>query len=340
MDIKKWLLKSIPLQNLLLEWAKTRNIKLINENAFSKEIKELFYKYKIGVFPSNYLLVDFKNYHITLFLKEEYLPANQIQDYIEELEEFLFYCGRNIDDFKIIKINFKEYLNNEDLYPLFFIIWKPEKPFLENILSGTRDDSDQIELDNTIIRSAKEDFYNNEDMLTKGEYKFKRIEFNKNQYLYKYYIKKFKDKYVVLMLAMKAKEFKLDYLKNLIEFFVYSERPVLKLEENLRYADNINKSLILLELKLNGKWKGIFYNCVSIFYRNNKQKAYILPDYKKYKKYINLSNFNNNDEIILLPTLTSYSGFSYPIELNQVYQQLMQRKAGKALAISYYNNEI
>jgi hypothetical protein len=180
-SLKKWILQSIPLQNLLKEWCITRELLFIEENQFSQEIKNLFYQNKIGVFEANYLLTDFKNFHIGLFAKEEYLPENLLQDYIEELEEFLKNCGRNQNDFKIFKIKLYNDLEikNKKIFPLFFIIWIPEKPLLENLLSGKyKDNLDNNlgEFKSNIIQNAKENFYleENKNLIFYGKYNLKK----------------------------------------------------------------------------------------------------------------------------------------------------------------------
>lgn len=347
MSLKKWILQSIPLQNLLKEWCITRELLFIEENQFSQEIKNLFYQNKIGVFEANYLLTDFKNFHIGLFAKEEYLPENLLQDYIEELEEFLKNCGRNQNDFKILKIKlyYDLEIKNKKIFPLFFIIWIPEKPLLENLLSGKykdNNDNNLGEFKSNIIQNAKENFYleENKNLIFYGKYNIKKIEFNKNQYIYKYFVKKFNDKYVLLILSLKSKEFKLDYLKNLIEFFVYSERPVLKLEENLRYNKLKDKSIILLELKFNGLWKGIFYNTTALFYRKNKNRIYLLPNYYYHNKYIKLSFFYNEDELIILPSYNNDMSFIKKVHFEDLYKELMNLKPGKAISLKFFDKEM
>lgn len=341
MTLKKWILRSIPLLTLLKEWAKTRDLILLEENQFSSHIKELLHQNRIGIYPTNTLLVDYKNYHTCLFAKEERLSNNLIQDYIQELEEFLYSCGRNKEDYDLIKIVSPEkILENRTFFPLFFLIWKPEKPLLEQFLSGNYQDTIKYNQNSKLIKKVQEDFYVNYHENVEGYYNLKKLEFNKNQYLYKCFIKKIYDKYIVLFLAEKREDFKLEYFKNLVEFYVYSDRPVLKFEEYLRNVKHLNKSIILLELKQNGNWKGIFYNCISLFYRNRKQKLSILPNYQKSRKYIQLANFYPEDFIILLPTIKSINDKpKFPISEQEVSKELENYNPGKALLIGYKKNE-
>jgi len=339
--LKKWLLRSIPLLTLLKEWAKTRDLILLEENQFSSSIKELLHQNRIGIYPANTLLVDYKNYHTCLFAKEEKLSKNLIQDYIQELEDFLYSCGRNKEDFDLIKIvSSEKVLENRTFIPLFFLIWKPEKPLIEQFLSGNYQENILYNQNSKSIKKVKEDFYTTYNENVEGNYNFKKLEFNKNENLYKYYIKKTYDKYIVLFLAEKREEFKLEYFKNLVEFYVYSDRPVLKFEEYLRSINHLNKPIILLELKQNGNWKGIFYNCISLFYRNRKQKLSILPNYQKSKKYIQLANFYPEDFIVLLPTINNIKYQSkFSIQKNEVFNELKNYNLGKALVIEYKKNE-
>ncbi len=341
MALKKWILRSIPLLTLLKEWAKTRDLILLEENQFSSRIKELLYQNRIAIYPANHLVVDYKNYHICLFAKGERLSNNLVQDYIQELEDFLYNCGRNKEDFELIKIiSSEKVIENQILSPLFFLIWKPEKPLLEQFLSGNYQETLHYNQNSKLIKKVKEDFYTNYHENIEGYYKFKKLEFNKNEYLYKYYIKKSYDKYIILFLAQKSEEFKLEYFKNLVEFFVYSERPVLKLEEYLRNINHLNKSIILLELKRNGNWKGIFYNCISLFYRNRKHKLSILPNYQISRKYIQLANFYPNDFIVLLPTTINIKHEpKFSISEQEVYKHLESYNLGKAFVIGYKKNE-
>ncbi len=297
MKLRQWLLKSIPLNKLILEWCKTRDLVLLEEYFFNEKIKNFKKKY-LGIYTGGEYFSDYKNIHICLVGKKEKISENLLQDYIKELEEFLIHSGRKKNDFYFIKVNRELYsqLMDFNLYPLLFILWKPEKPIIERILSG---ENENIQIHNNNIVPVKEYFYEIEDNFNitnyTNHYTMRKVILSNgnSEFILKYYIKKVQDKLVFLMLGMKQINFQKDYLKNLIDFYIYSERPVLKLEESLKYDNNTSRSIILLELKYNGLWKGIFFNCNSLFYRDNKKKFYILPDYLKNKKYIKLAQFPN-----------------------------------------------
>lgn len=346
MGIKNWLLKSIPLKNLLKEWCDIRNLYILDEKDYNKEIKKLFEDLKIGVYPTSSFLSDYKNYKVILIAKKEKISDNLIQDYLQELKNLILSLGRNKEDFYFINIKkeYLEYWKEIGIYPLFFVVWKTEKPLLERILSG-EDHILPFEKNEKYIYNALDDFYvkpnDSLDLKDAQYYDFKKIIQNKNlkDYIFKYFVRKVEDKYILLMLYMKNSDFRLDYLRNLIDFFVYADRPVLKMEEILRHDTNYSKSLILLELRFDGFWKGIFFNCQSLFYREMKKRIILLPDYSISKKYIRLSKFQKEDKLILLPSLKKIQITIKNTKFEDILKELQNSDFKKSLLI-IYNNDI
>lgn len=345
MGIRKWFLKSIPLKYFLKEWCQVRDLQIIEETHFNDKIKKLFETLKIGVYPAHTLLSDYKNYKTILIAKKEKISDNLIQDYLNELQTFILELGRKKEEFYFfnIKKEFLEYWNESGLYPLFFVLWKTEKPILERILSG---DSDTLpfEKNEKYIIEVQENFYSShsETLKSSQPYIFSKIiqKKSKNDKVYKYYIRRINDRYILFMLYMDYNHFRLDYLKSLIDFFVYAERPVLKLEEALKYDTNLNKSIILIELKLDGLWKGIFFNCQSLFYRQQQKKVIVLPDYSISKKYIKLSQFRIQDNLILLPSIKKIQIRKRNLDFDEILKELKQQDFGKSIMIKYTVSDI
>ncbi|MFN3603305.1 MAG: hypothetical protein ACK4UJ_01205 [Leptonema sp. (in: bacteria)] len=304
-------LKSIPLKYFLSEWLKVRNLVALEESEFSEDIKKQLKELKFLHKEGGFFFGDLREVKIYLVLAKEkvFLSKNQIQDYLEELKNFINNCGRKEKDIQFITLpNFQPRKTQENLKPLFFIVAKSEKPLSEIFLGGENKKNINHLIHHTkIVKEALDSFYT-QYYTSNGEIPnlfIKRIYKNNIQNkIHRFYFKKFiEDKrYVLLFLSLPKENFDTNYIKNIIDFYVYSERPVLKFQETIKDQNwNCNLSLILIEIRFDLYWKGIFYNSNSLFIRKNKNKVYFLPEYNKSKKYIPLSSSSKEDYWILFP---------------------------------------
>ncbi len=303
-------LKSIPLKFLLYEWLRTRNLDIIEESQLSSEeklnLEKLnFLKKEGGFFFGD--LKEIKLYYIITH-KENSFSENQIQDFLIELKNFLTNCGRKEEDVIFIKYPFSnlelQFIKNSKI--LFLIVAKSEKPFFESLLGGEIKKNIKTFLNQkNSIKEAIDIFYSrNKNQIEKIPILSIKKIYKKNNIdkIYNFYIKKFLDdkKYVIFIVGFEKENYDINYFKNLIDFYVYNERPVLKLEESLKNQNLSTKvSLILLELRFDFYWKGIFYNSTSIFIKKNK--IHVLPEYSTKRKYIKLASCLETDCWILIP---------------------------------------
>lgn len=303
-------LRSIPFKFLISEWLRIRNLELIDENHFSIEIEQKLKELNLLKKEGGFFFGDLKEFKLFLIVtnKENLFSENQVQDYLNELKDFLISCGRKEEDVIFIKYPFgnleTQYLANTKI--LFLIIAKSEKPFFESLLGGEIKKNIKSFLNHKhIVKEAFDPFYsiykNHQQKIPLLFIKkiYKKENLNR---VYKLYIKKFLEnhKYVIFIVGFEREDFNVNYFKNLIDYFVYSDRPVLRFEEALKnHTLNSKLSIILLELRFDCLWKGIFYNSTSIFVKKNK--IHFLPEYVTKKKYIKLANALEEDFWILIP---------------------------------------
>lgn len=334
-------LKSIPLKFLIQEWLKIRNLTLFEEHQFSHNTKKYLKELKLIHKQGGFFFGDLNDYKIFLvciqknFSNGNYnLNENLLQDYLLELKDFLFHCGRTENDFTLIKIPLYsfEFEDNSQFVPIFFIVSKPEKPFFETLLGGEEKKNFDILNHKKIIKNAIDTFYENysheKDQKIPNLFIKKIHKNNESKKIYKIYLKKFPDekKYVLLILGIPIENYDINYLKNLIEFYVYAERPVLKLEESIKNQNlNPNISIILLEIRFDFFWRGIFFKSNTVFVSNKKQKIYYLPEITQKKRYIKMANSCEEDYWILLPEVLDLNKISkesfLKLELKKILQE-------------------
>ncbi len=309
MKLYNWLVKSIPLRFYINEWASIRNLIVLYKENFDEITKKFIKENKISYFPGGNLLGDFHNLNIALIgtKNQQFLTEELKQIYIDELEKYFFKEGRDKDEFIIVNLEIDNSYNQSlEFFPMFYILWIPEKPLWERMISG-KDTSIEKKLKETNnfkkLKEVKQKFYTSAEK-SNVKFKLKAISLSKeNPLIIKHFIKKIEDRYVILFISTQKDFYSLNIFESIVNSFLYSDRPILKMEDYLKFHQISSYSISMVELKENGMWKAIFYQSSCFFYRKSKNKLYRLPDYARKRKYIHNSLFDNQDRLFIIPQI-------------------------------------
>ena len=136
--LQRFLLKSLPVTQILRQWASVRSLDWKEEQSLPPRIlhrlNELGWLSREG----GLLLGDRKKCRAGLVYRKRSNGSVSTQEYIRDLKEHLRACGRQPDDFAIFRpgqLNLS-YNVEPDSQPLFFLFWAPERPPLERLLGG------------------------------------------------------------------------------------------------------------------------------------------------------------------------------------------------------------
>ncbi|MEQ8352575.1 MAG: hypothetical protein RH862_13880 [Leptospiraceae bacterium] len=137
-SLQRFLLKSLPVSQILKQWAGIRNLEWKEEQSLPPRIlnrlNELGWLHREG----GLLLGDRKKCRAGLIYRRRNESSVSSQEYIRDLKDHLRACGRKPDDFAIFRPGQLNLSHNVEpgSQPLFYLFWAPERPPLERLLGG------------------------------------------------------------------------------------------------------------------------------------------------------------------------------------------------------------
>ncbi|MCS7204448.1 MAG: hypothetical protein NZ853_01995 [Leptospiraceae bacterium] len=331
--IKNWIQKQVPLSVVIQDWARPRDLIFIHKNEIPKKILNFFYQYEINQLPGGLFLGDYRNYHLAIICSKYNIVKAQIMQLIQELEEEVQNNYKNHEDVFFVQLE-KEFSNEllleRNLFPLFIVLWKPERPLFESLLSGGEKESNVYinELNNIKFIQTRQNIKNEAEKL---KYRFKKIVFSESKYIYKGYVRETNHEVVGMFSSWERENYSSEYWMGLVDQLIYSDYRILKVEELIQQNYLQNQRLGLIELYKTGYMNGIFYNFSAFFKRASKRRVYILPDYKRKKKLITSLNIKKNDEVLFFPTmeLDALKNFLF-LNNEAFFQKINKNKIGTA----------
>lgn len=150
--VRRWILKSIPLDVLIAEWLKVRKLSWIGVDRFPAQLREQAEAEAFLLREGGDLLGDRRRLHLGLVCADgRTVTRSERLELLEDLREYLRKCGRQESEFEFLRpTRFR--IERLKTTPLFFIFWSPDAPLLERLLSGRTDLPAQIKQDRYTFR--------------------------------------------------------------------------------------------------------------------------------------------------------------------------------------------
>ncbi|MCB1140398.1 MAG: hypothetical protein KDK23_16690 [Leptospiraceae bacterium] len=136
--LQRFILKSLPVSQILRQWAGIRNLEWKEEQSLPPRILQRLEELGWLAREGGPLLGDRKKCRAGLIYRKRKESPITGNEYIQDLKDHLRACGRRPDDFVIFRpgqLNLS-YNVEPDSQPLFFLFWAPERPPLERLLGG------------------------------------------------------------------------------------------------------------------------------------------------------------------------------------------------------------
>ena len=136
--IQRFILRSLPVSQILRQWAGVRDLQWKEEESLPPRILERLNELGWIARDGGPLLGDRKRCRAGLIYRKRTNGSVSAAEYITDLKDHLKSCGRRSDDFVIFRpgqLNLS-YNVEPDAQPLFFLFWAPERPPLERLLGG------------------------------------------------------------------------------------------------------------------------------------------------------------------------------------------------------------
>ncbi|MBI41403.1 MAG: hypothetical protein CMF59_17540 [Leptospiraceae bacterium] len=136
--LQRFLLKSLPVSQILKQWAGIRDLEWKEEQSLPPKILDRLNELGWLQREGGLLLGDRKRCRAGLIYHRRNGRAVSSQEYIRDLKEHLRACGRKPDDFAIFRPGQLNLSHNVEpgSQPLFYLFWAPERPPLERLLGG------------------------------------------------------------------------------------------------------------------------------------------------------------------------------------------------------------
>lgn len=336
MKIKQLIYSNIPVIEFLRDWAWKRDFRIFFENEIPEKIPGISggKKTLLSLLDSIFL-DDYSHYRYALLLSKHAVSRLQLQEILTDIKEELQKSGKNINDFHFLKVPSKlqETMKIGETHPLFFIVWKFEKPIMERILSGVDEEIPSPHpADNH--RNTMDPFSSQETSVSGKIFRFRKMLFSSHSKITRSYVRETASGYAILFYATEKEDFSGDFYKELVEMILFGDHPLHKLEEMLQLNYLSGKNIGVLELHNEGYWRSLFYNFYSFYYRSSRKKITVLPEYKKYGRYIHLSKMEINDVLFIAPSLTDINFFEYfATSFPDFLQNLKKLHPGKVYTI-------
>mgnify|MGYP001210573108 CR=1 FL=1 len=136
--IRRWVLKSIPVDLLLAEWLKIRDLEWLGEDKFPQPLKEQAMAEAFFLREGGEIFGDRRKLNIGLVCRSDrrrVISRGERLQILEEIRDYLLACGRSDDEYEFLKPSRFRITKLEDR-PLFFVLWSADTPLVERLLSG------------------------------------------------------------------------------------------------------------------------------------------------------------------------------------------------------------
>ncbi|MBW7858979.1 MAG: hypothetical protein H3C43_11960, partial [Leptonema sp. (in: Bacteria)] len=137
--IHRWILKSIPLDRLIEEWLRVRNLIWLGENNFPLSLKKQAEQEAFFLREGGDFLGDRQKLHLGLVCRKNdgrVISRSERLLLLEELTNYLIKCGRDVTEFEFLRPSRFQLYSLDEKLPIFFILWSYDAPMMERILSG------------------------------------------------------------------------------------------------------------------------------------------------------------------------------------------------------------
>ncbi len=150
--VRQWLLKSVPLDLLIAEWLKVRQLTWVGEDQFPPALREQAASEAFLLREGGDLLGDRRRLHLGLVCSQSRsVTRSERLLLLEELRDYLERCGRRPEEYEFLRpTRFR--LGRMEMRPLFFVLWSPDAPLLERLLAGKSELPDRIREDRYTFR--------------------------------------------------------------------------------------------------------------------------------------------------------------------------------------------
>lgn len=279
--VRRWILKSIPLDLLIAEWLKVRELSWIGEDRFPAQLREQADAEAFLLREGGDLLGDRRRLHLGLVCADgRTVTRSERLHLLEDLREYLRGCGRQESEFEFLRpTRFR--LGRLKTTPLFFILWSPDAPLLERLLSGKADLPAQIKQDRYTFRELFQEQRESPEPRPEAQPKSEDAElpFGRNSINYrvvgtsrgevfrKMFIRLAGDRLFLVYISSDGR-LRSEYVTALIDGLASSTYPVYRLEDLLLNHPPSEVRVTVLEARRDGNMEMLSYGHEHVFLRD------------------------------------------------------------------------
>lgn len=284
--VRRWILKSIPLDLLIAEWLKVRHLRWIGEDRFPAYLREQADAESFLLREGGDLFGDRRRLRLGLVCADDRrVTRSERLNLLEELREYLRKCGRQESEFEFLRpTRFR--LGRLGTTPLFFILWSPDVPLLERLLSGKQDLPAQVKQDRYTFQELLQEHptvdtarpqvkpKSDEAELPFGSnaIRYRVIGTSRGRVSRKMFIRLTGERLFLVYMSSDGR-LQSEYIRALIDNLASAAYPVYRLEELLLSHPPVEVRLTVLEARREGNMEMLNYRHEHVYLRDGKPRT-------------------------------------------------------------------
>ena len=331
--IRQWVLKSIPLDRLIQEWLKVRNLVWIGEIDFPLQLKQQAEQEALLLREGGDFLGDRQKLHLGLVCREsedQVITRSERLLLIEELKSYLIHCGRDASEFEFLR---PSRFQLQTRLAVFFVLWSYDAPMIERVLSGKqklptnvkqdRFRFNELDIDepiqsskvspNSTNRNSSNTSLSSKQIDSQIQFgngiTHRVIGLSRGNWFRKIFLRTAGNGLFVVYISSKDR-LRLEFITALMEQISSSSYPVYRLEDTILSYSPKEILITAIEIRPDGRTEMLCHGHDHLFFRARKTASSKLTDsLRRLRSSKNRSNglhihkfqFQPSDRLVLLP---------------------------------------